>query len=244
MKPAPETQRRIEETAAALAQALGARVLCIAVYGSAASDEFSPAHSDVNLLLVLREVSFPDLRLIGATIARTAGKNIRFATPLVITPEFLRDAGDSFPIELDDIRERHRVLVGEDLLADLRVVPARLREQAEREARGKLLRLRALVIHRPSDEELRHALASLESALAVIERALLHAKSGERLARGQALFDALGKSAGLRLRALPRLEMIREGREPWPAGADLDELLADLLDEVEALVRFVDGQGP
>ncbi|MEW6268322.1 MAG: hypothetical protein AB1689_03385 [Thermodesulfobacteriota bacterium] len=243
MKPAAETARRIEQAAAALAQALGERVVCIAVYGSAAGEEFSPAHSDVNLLLVLREVSFPDLRLIGTILAREASGDLPLATPLVVTQAFLRDAADSYPIELDDLRERHRVLHGEDLLTGVRVAPARLREQAERESRGKLLRLRALAIHRPPDAELQHALASLESALVVIERALLRAASGERPGRGAALFEAIERHSGVRLRALPRLEAMRDGREAWPGGADLDDLLAVVLREVEALVRLVDRHG-
>lgn len=242
MKLAAAAEQRIAEVGAALAQALGERVVCIAVYGSAASEEFSPAHSDVNLLLVLHQVSFADLRLIGITLAREAGKDLRFASPLVLTPSFLRDARDSFPIELDDIRERHRILAGTDVLADLRVTAESLREQAEREARGKLLRLRALVIHRPPDERLCQALASLAAVLGIIERALLHARIGKR-PRGQALFDEIEKHARIKLRALPRLEAIRADRDSWPAGADLDDLLADALSEVEALVQFVDDRG-
>ncbi len=240
MKPTAETERRIAQVGEALAQALGARVVCIAVYGSAADEAFSPAHSDVNLVLVLQEVSFADLRLIGTTLAREAPRELRFATPLVVTPRFLRDARDSFPIELDDIRQRHRVLVGEDVLSGIRVNPDRLREQAEREARGKLLHLRALVVHRPPDEELTDALAHLEAALVVIERALL-AGTAQSAARGAALFDAVEQHTGVRLRALRRLDAMREGREPWPRGADLDDLLALVLREVEALVDFVDG---
>lgn len=240
MKPAAKVEARIAEVAGTLATALGERVVTIAVYGSAAGDEFSPAHSDVNLLLVLREVAFADLRLIGTLLAREARSDLAFATPLVVTPAFLAGARDSFPIELDDIRERHRVLAGEDVLASLRVAPERLREQAEREARAKLLRLRSLVIHRPPDEELHQALAALEAAIAVIEGALLRATSSERLPGGEALFVEVGKQVGVSLRALPRLVKLREGAEPWPTGADLDDLLALVLSEVEALVRFVD----
>ena len=51
MKPDARIQQRIAEVGGALAQALGERVVCVAVYGSAAGDDFSPGHSDVNLLL-------------------------------------------------------------------------------------------------------------------------------------------------------------------------------------------------
>lgn len=241
MRPAENVRQAIDRIGAALAQALGTRAVCIAVYGSAASDEFAPAHSDVNLLLVLHEVAFADLRLIGATLEREATPELRIATPLVVTPHFLADARDSFPIELDDIRARHRVLHGDDVLAGIRVRGDRLREQAEREARGKLLRLRALVVHRPPDETLRLALASLVAVLGVIERALLRGASVEH-ERGSTLFAEVERHAGERLRALPGLAAMRDGRVTWPSGADLDDLLAVVLHEVERLVRYVDAR--
>lgn len=241
MRPGENVRQAIDRVGMALAQALGTRAVCIAVYGSAASDEFSPAHSDVNLLLVLQEVAFADLRLIGATLEREASPELRIATPLVVTRHFLADARDSFPIELDDIRARHRVLHGDDVLADVRVRADRLREQAEREARGKLLRLRALVVHRPPDETLQLALSSLAAVLGVIERALLRGASAEH-ERGATLFAEVEAHAGTRLRALPGLASMREGRTAWPSGANLDDLLAAVLHEVELLVRYVDAR--
>jgi predicted nucleotidyltransferase len=242
MKPGENVRQAIDRVAGAIAQALGTRVVCIAVYGSAASDEFAPAHSDVNLLLVLHEVAFADLRLIGATLEREATPELRIATPLVVTPHFLTDARDSFPIELDDVRARHRVLHGDDVLAGISVRPDRLREQAEREARGKLLRLRALVVHRPPDETLQLALASLVAVLGVIERALLRSTSTTQ-ERGTTLFAEVERHAGEKLRALPGLAAMRDGRIAWPSGADLDDLLSVVLHEVERLVRYVDAAG-
>jgi hypothetical protein len=241
MRPGENVRQAIDRVGEALAQALGTRAVCVAVYGSAASDEFSPAHSDVNLLLVLQEVAFADLRLIGATLEREASPELRIATPLVVTRHFLADARDSFPIELDDIRARHRVLHGADVLAEVRVRTDRLREQAEREARGKLLRLRALVVHRPPDATLQLALSSLVAVLGVIERALLRGASAEH-ERGATLFAEVEAHAGTRLRALPGLAAMREGRTAWPSGADLDDLLAAVLHEVELLVRYVDAR--
>jgi hypothetical protein len=106
MRLAPAVEARIDALGRTLGEALGGAVVCIAVYGSAAGDDFSPGHSDVNLLLVLRDVTFADLRLIGETLRRAARPDLRVATPLVVTPSFLRDARDSYPIELADIRDR------------------------------------------------------------------------------------------------------------------------------------------
>ncbi|MBM4247780.1 MAG: hypothetical protein FJ148_28995 [Deltaproteobacteria bacterium] len=241
MRPGEDVRQAIDRIGTALAQALGARAACIAVYGSAASDEFAPSHSDVNLLLVLHEVEFADLRLIGATLEREATPALRIATPLVVTPRFLADARDSFPIELDDVRRRHRLLHGEDLLAGIRVRTDRLREQVEREARGKLLRLRALVVHRPPDATVHVALSSLVAVLGVVERALLRDASAEG-ARGATLAAEVERHTGARLRALPGLAAMREGRTAFPTAADLDDLLAAVLHEVEMVVRYVDAR--
>jgi len=239
MRPGENVRQAIDRIGAALAQALGTRAVCIAVYGSAASDEFAPGHSDVNLLLVLQEVAFGDLRVVGATLAREATPELRIATPLVVTPHFLKDARDSFPIELDDIRARHRLLHGDDLLSAIHVRADRLREQVEREARGKLLRLRALVVHRPPDETVQVSLSSLVAVLGVIERALLRGAAADQ-ERGATLSAEVERHGGTRLRALPSLRAMREGRTAWPTGADLNDLLVDVLREVELLVRYVD----
>ena len=236
MQPGTEVQERIDEVGAALAQALGQSATCIAVYGSAAGDDFSPGHSDVNLVIVLRAVTFADLRLIGATLEREATDDLLFATPLVIAPSFLQDARDSFPIELDDMAARHRILHGADLLSALRVNADDIRQEAEREARSKLLHLRALVMHRPPEPEMRHALAGIVPTIALIERALLR-ESG---LRGAALYAEIQTRQGIRLSALERLHAMREGTERWPDGPALDDLVADALRDVETLVAWVD----
>lgn len=228
-------QARIDEVGQTLARGLGKNLACLAVYGSAAGEEFSPEHSDVNLLIVLEDVHFADLELIGETLAREAASGLRLATPLVIAPSFLRDARDSFPMELADIARRHRLLAGEDILSDIHVQKDRLREQAEREARSKLLRLRALILHRPEAAEVREGLIGLVSSFTVIERALL----GDD-ATGEALFVHVERAQGLRLHTLERICRIREGAESWPGDADLRELLIAAAGEVEALVRWVD----
>jgi hypothetical protein len=241
MRLGADVETRIDAVGRGLADALGANALCVAVYGSAASEEFSPAHSDVNLVIVLQSVSFADLRLIGTTLARLAPRDLRFATPLVIRRGFLSNARDAFPIELADLHDRHRVVAGGDLLAEIAVSPDRLRVEAERESRGKLLRLRSLVIHRPPDAEVHQALAGVEKTFAVLARSLLKARGIPVAGLGGAeLFEAVSRDGHLSVRVLPLLAEMRDGGRPWPRGADLDELLAGLLAEIEALVAFID----
>ena len=77
----------------------------------------------------------------------------------------------------------------------------------------------------------------------VIERALLRRRSVPAGCAARRCSRRSHGCAGVELRALPRLDEMRQGRAAWPAGADLDDLLALVLREVEALVRFIDGHG-
>jgi predicted nucleotidyltransferase len=225
----------IENLGQTLAQALGTNLACLAVYGSAADETFRPEHSDINLLVVLHKVQFADLELIGELLRKQATPTFRLATPLVIAPSFLRDARDSFPIELADIARRHRMLAGEDLVSGIQVTPTRLRDEAEREARGKLLRLRALIMHRPAVTEIREGLMGLLSSFTVIERDLMQEE-----ASGLDLLERIEARQSLRLTSLRKLQKIRDGAQAWPEEAFLHDLLRDTASEVESLVQWVD----
>lgn len=221
-----------------LAQALGSNLACLAVYGSAADQTFRQEHSDINLLVVLHKVQFADLELIGELLRQEASATFKLATPLVIAPAFLDDARDSFPIELADIARRHHLLAGHDLLSKIHVAPARLRDEAEREARGKLLRLRALIMHRPETADIREGLMGLLSSFTVIERALMQEEAGSL--DGLDLLDRIETRQSVRLTSLRKLQRIRDGAEAWPEETFLHDLLRDTTSEVEALVQWVD----
>jgi len=125
-------------------QALGSALVGISVYGSAATDEWARARSDVNTMIVVTGVTGAVLDTLVEWLVPWRKRG--FALPLVVDEEFLERARDVFPMELDDARRAHRTLVGPDVLASVRVDRAQVRRQCEHEARAKLLRLRALYL--------------------------------------------------------------------------------------------------
>jgi len=123
-----------------LKQTAGANLECVALFGSAASGEFHPDFSDINLLCVMRELSAADLARIAPIINDWTKK--KFPAPLIFTHAELKHAADIFAIELLDIRERHRILYGEDIFANMHVPMGMHRIQLEHNLRTKLLTLR------------------------------------------------------------------------------------------------------
>jgi hypothetical protein len=110
------------------------------LYGSAARGDFVPGRSNINLMLVMDQLTPSTLRSMGAAFI-----GWRKATPepplLLSRAEWIR-ATDAFPIEITDMRTSYQVLRGSDPLQGVEVDPTDLRKALEREFRGKLLRLR------------------------------------------------------------------------------------------------------
>src|SRR3981081_210981 len=117
----PET--KINEFVNRLRATGEAHLVSIILYGYAAAGDYVAAHSDVNLLCLLRETSFGSLQALVPAVKWWMEQKHR--TPLVMGVEELKRSADVFSIELLDMRESYRVLWGEDVLGTL-VVPVKL----------------------------------------------------------------------------------------------------------------------
>jgi predicted nucleotidyltransferase len=124
--------------------AAGENVVSIILYGSAADGEFHPEYSDLNLLCVVRHASFASLETISA-VAEWWRKKKHHA-PLILTPEEVKASAGVFSIEFVDMKQRYRVLFGEDMLRELQVPLGSHVFQLRYELREKLMLLRQHVL--------------------------------------------------------------------------------------------------
>jgi predicted nucleotidyltransferase len=133
-------EKQINEFVTRMRQAAGENLESIILYGSAASGEFHPGFSNVNLLCILGQVSFQHLSAIAPAVAWWDRQKHR--PPLVFTREELERSADVFSIELLDMQRRYRVLFGNDVLKAL-PIPMNLHGvQVEYELGEKLILLR------------------------------------------------------------------------------------------------------
>jgi predicted nucleotidyltransferase len=110
------------------------------LYGSAARGDFIPGRSDINLMLVLEQLTPTVLKSLSR--AFTGWRKALPEPPLILSRTEWDRASDAFPIEITDMRLSYRVLRGGDPLEGVRVDLGDLRKALEREFRGTLLRLR------------------------------------------------------------------------------------------------------
>lgn len=134
-------QEYLDEFVESLKKSLGENLVSVVLYGSAAKGEHILRRSDVNVMVLLREVSLSCIDSIETSIHRARKKaNI---IPLFWGVEELKDSADVFPIEFQDITQNSKVLYGADPFKGIAIGTKNLAHQLEFELRSKLLTLRS-----------------------------------------------------------------------------------------------------
>ena len=183
----------IAEFVAKIKAAAGDNLVSAILYGSAAQGEFHPEYSDLNLLCLLRDVSLPSLAKIAPVIHWWRSK--RHRPPLVMSPAELNASADVFSIEFSDMKQRYRVLHGEDPLRDLHIPMKHHREQLEYELREKLFLLRQHLLLAGNDEKQiwEVMLHSLSSFTTLFRHVLLELGVSERKHSREAVAELSNK---------------------------------------------------
>lgn len=231
-------QKHLTEFIEKLKAAAGNNLICVAVYGSAASDEFHAEFSDVNLLCVVQELSSQHLQSLAPAIQWWTDN--RFPAPLVFSRREIERAADVFPIEMLDIRQQHQMLYGEDIFQNLNVPLDRHRFQLEHELRTKLLFLRQHYLSSCSDSK-RVRLLMLDSVanFATLFRHTLLTR-GEKPARTK--HEVIEQLAlNIQFDPSPFLELlqVREGKSQ-PESLDAQALFARYLQGIERVIEALD----
>ena len=207
----------------------------VVVYGSLARGDWRPGASDVNLLIVVDQVSMADLR--SLTPEYRGFEAERSAPPFLITRAEWARAADAFPIEITDMRQAYRVLRGSDPLAGLTVRPADLRHALEAEFRGKLLRLRAdYALYADQPRLLAAVVGASIGSLRVLFRGLMALTGNDAAPDDARLATLVAQVLGVGEATVADL-LSRRRQTAWDCPAALFEAYLGL---VEQAVRVVD----
>jgi hypothetical protein len=234
---AKNVESRVEQFGQELESALGTNMVSLTLYGSAARDHQTGERSDINLLLIVRDASAKALR--GATTALAAWSRSGQTPPLIFSEAEWRASADVFPIEMEDVRDAHRVIRGQDPVAGISTDAANVRQQLEREVRAKLLHLRteyAVVAGEP--KALTRLLENSLGTFLVLFRATLRLKGVTPPADAAALIRETAKAAGLDPVAFDWTLASRSGKAKFALTA-FDPLAMKYLDGIEQLARVV-----
>lgn len=217
--------------AATLRRVEGDNALSLVLFGGVLAPEFDAQFETARSVLVVHKINLDAL-------AQLAEQGVKFgreaiAAPLIMTPTYIKDSLDTFPIELLDITRRHVVVFGEDHFASLAVNETDLRRQCERELKGVLVGLRQGLLAATGKEKWLNAIeVDVARGLLRVLRSVLWLKGQKDWPDTNRLLAAVETITGRSLSGL-RGALDRNGVHGW------DEFKS-LYGDVEALAALVE----
>jgi hypothetical protein len=243
MVPSKEKQEKVDEFVKRVRAAAGPNIESIVLFGSAVAGDFHPGLSNLNLLCVLRDSSFTALESL-APVAKWWDSQ-RQPPPLCMTRTELERSTDVFTIELLDMQQHHRVLLGEDVVQGLQISMHVHRVQVEYELREKLILLRQQVLLASGNGARLWdlLLRSVHSFGTLFRHALIALGETPPPGRREAV-DALSMRLGFDLSAIHRALDVREHdvreQKTDRKKIDVNDLAARYLAAIEKVTAAVD----
>lgn len=221
-----------------LSGAAGQDLVALVLHGSAVSDEFHPQFSDVNILGVVRQLSVGTMHALWPALSWWTG--LKYAVPLFFTADELRSVVDVFPIEMVDIKLRHRLLYGNDVFDQLEVSMELHRVQLEHEIRTKLVFLRQHYMQfSPDAAKIRHLMVdSVSNFLALFRHTLIAMGEQPPLQKAQ-VAQQMAEKLGFDPGPLRLLLDVRQ-RNLNPEALPMPQTFAAYLQAIEVVVQAVD----
>jgi len=229
-----------EELVKELREALGPRLKSVVLYGSAAAGDFVEGISGRDVLIVAERLGAAELAALAAPLAHweAAGNPM----PQLFTPEELAGSADVFPIELMDMRQSRRVLLGDDPLTAIDIDMRLLRIQLERELKTRLLLLRRKYLAcGGKTEAVVGLMAASVSTFLVLMRAALRLYNEAVPADKAMALEKLNQH--IEFDRQPFLDVLDlKKRRTKPAAGEIDSLFAKYLVAIETVVAAIDKQ--
>lgn len=198
-------------------QVFGPDLVSIILYGSGAGEDYIPGKSDLNFLITLTDRGIERFDEALDAVKRWRKRNV--AIPLFMTCSYLLGSRDAYPIEFLNMKRRHIVVFGQDVLATIDFDPCHIRLQLERELRGKVIHLRSgYLATEGSARKLRELIRVSLTAFVSLFSALLYLKNLEIPPDRQSVITAAGEAIGLDASVFLKCELIRRKTDQFSSG--------------------------
>ncbi len=112
----PQLAKHIEPYVKELLKIHKDNLTSIAITGNASGKNYIHKLTNITLLVVLKELGFKDLEKNLSLISK--GIRQKISAPLFLTRTHIETSTDVFPIEFLEMKEKHCLIYGEDLLGE------------------------------------------------------------------------------------------------------------------------------
>jgi hypothetical protein len=217
-----------------LQKAHGERLISVVLYGSAASGDYQPRFSGIDVLCVFAGIAPRELA-VSEDIShwwRERGKS----TLLLMEEREVAESADCFAVEFTDIQACHRLLYGKDVMSSLAIGRRYYCAQVEHDLRANLLRLRRKAAGMMSHPDLlRRLLLDSVSTFCVLFRHALALRGVDAPPRKREVMALAREHFHIDSAAFEKLLDVRDGSIK-PRAADPVALLGPYLEGVRRVI--------
>ncbi|MFH1877612.1 MAG: hypothetical protein ABH883_02255 [Candidatus Omnitrophota bacterium] len=217
----------------------GGNILSIFVYGSVTGEDYNPRTSDINVALVLDDISIEKIKPGLKAIKKARRK--RITAPLFLTPPYIKHSLDTFPMEFLCMRETGLVLAGQDILRDLGEIKNEdLRGECEYQIKGKLLTIRQAYLEQALDKKGMEGLIKMSfRALMPVFQSMVKLKSGSFPPDKEDTLRKLADEFSVDVSSF--MEILKDRKTDGRIGnRPAEAFISDFLVQIEKLAVIVD----
>lgn len=215
----------------------------VILYGSCAVENCSKDFRNINLIVIIKSLTAQDLKLANKCSKDFANKGK--ILPLFIDYDEWLNSSDVYAIEYADIKDRYKILYGENLVDNLRIENKDLRLQCERETKNLLIRLRQVYLGNAQNKKVIRTLIqdSMKSFL-VIFRSILRLCSISVPKTHNEVIDKFcskmkTEDINIKRELFHKVHEFR-GNSRLIKDNDIEEIIQHLIDTTNSILRYID----
>lgn len=221
-----------------LKELYGQRLISVILYGSCAGDVCENEFSDINTMVIIDNLHALDLK--NATSVISEFMKTKNPLPLFMDKEEWFNSCDVYPIEYSDIKDRYKILYGEDIVKPLVLEKSNLRLQCEHEIKNLLIKLRQNYLAQSNDlKAIEKLLKTSSKSFFALFRAIL------RLTETKVSFDhvttinSLSQKVKIDQDVFLKLLDFRTNPKAIVKG-DFEVTIQKLIDSTDEVLKYID----
>lgn len=213
-------------------------IVSIYLTGSAITKDFDVKHSDINTLIVVKEIKVTFFDFI-ASLGKQYGKK-KLHAPLVMTKNYIERSLAEFPLEFLDMKHNNQLAYGEDILKDITIEKKDIRLQCERELKSRLQQICQGYIRAMGNKTmLRDLFKGAISGYFPIFCGILFLYGQKIPKEKNAILSVIRDCCNIKTDPFTRLLTIK-AKDLNPSVEELKEIFEELYYEIDALAGKID----
>ncbi|MBM4053377.1 MAG: hypothetical protein FJ264_01615 [Planctomycetes bacterium] len=233
-----ETKKNVESFLLDILSYNSENIISLYIIGSVITKDFDVKHSDINTLIIVKDIKVSFFDFI-ASLGKRYGKK-KLHAPLIMTKNYINRSLAEFPLEFFDMKLNNQLAYGEDVLKDLAIEKTSVRLQCERELKSRLLQICQGYIRAMGNKTiLKDLFKGTISCYFPIFRGVLFLYDQKPPKEKNNVLSAIRDCCNIKIDPFTRLLAIK-AKDLNPSADELKEIFEELYCEIDALAGKID----